>query len=195
MFSDTISPTQSSASFLSTSLVYFRKEIHKGVGHNWGDSSLQKQFCHQRNCSWNNIYETTKQQASVGITDKAQHNTQSFLIALLWGMWTRFTLLHHEYTVLHCCSSTPTDKRMPQRCWGTFVYKQKSRDKLQSWLPSMPLISNHWPFKKKKKNLFSHLKPLRISVHSNDHEVKANIWNNITRWLCRFTYMVNSPSE
>ena len=46
-----------------------------------------------------------------------------------------------------------------------------------------------------KKNLFSHLKPIRKSVHSSDHEVEANICNNITRWLCSFTHTVNSPSK
>lgn len=47
--------------------------------------------------------------------------------------------------------------------------------------------------KKKKSKLFSHLKPIRKSVPCNNHEV--NIWNNITRWLCSFTCMVNSLSK
>lgn len=172
MFSVTTSPALSSAAFLSTSPVYCRKQIHKGVGHNWRDSTLQKQFCHQRNCNWNDIHETTKQPASAGITQKRSSTTLChFSLHCSWrmgGPW--FMLLNQEYSVLHHCCTTPTDKRMLQRCWCTFVYKQKSRDKLQCWLPYIPLISNHCLFK--KTSLFSHLKPIRKPVRSNDRKTK-----------------------
>lgn len=35
---------QHSHPLLSTALLYFRKQTYKEVGHNWGDSSLEKQF-------------------------------------------------------------------------------------------------------------------------------------------------------
>lgn len=137
MFSVTIFPAQPSASFLSTSLVYFRKQIHKVVGHNWGDYSLEKQFCHQRNCNWNDIHNTMKQEASTGITQKRPHTTLShFSLHCSWGMQTPcLTLLSQQHTALSSSCTTPTDNRMLQRFWDTFAYKQKDMNYSADSLP------------------------------------------------------------
>lgn len=152
MFSVPTSPAHPSASFLSTSPVYFRKQIHEGVGHNQGDS-LQKQFGHQRNCNWNDTHETVQKSVSAGRTDKRPSIKLSpFSLRCSWGVWTpRFTALNQEDTVLHSCCTSPTGNMMLKRCWGTFVYKPKSSDVLQCWLPYIPLISNHCVLKNKTK--------------------------------------------
>lgn len=128
MSSVTIFAAQPSAFFLSTSLFYFRKQIHNVVGHNWGAYSLEKQFCHHRNCNWNDIHNTMKQEASAGITQSRPSTTLShFSLRCSWEMQTPcFTLLSRQCTALYSSCTTPTGNRMPQGFWDTFAYKQKA---------------------------------------------------------------------
>lgn len=73
-----------------------------------------------------------------------------FSLHCSWGVRTpRFTLLNQEDTVLHSCCTAPTGNMMLKRCWGTFVYKPKTSDELQCWLPYIPPISNHCVLKNK----------------------------------------------